>query len=76
MFLPADPIVTMLFVFGYIFLCVIRGVFSSLNNPKMSHEEFAKWYFDLCETNRKKNEGILDEIRYNNWLYEHRPKEE
>ena len=69
MFLPADPIVTMLFVFGYIFFCVIRGVFSSLNNPKVSNEEFMKMYHQMIEDRE-------EEERYYQWLYKHRPKEE
>ena len=69
MFLPIDPTVAMLFVFGYIFLCVIRGVFSSLNNPKVSHEEFMKMYHQMIEDRKEIN-------RYSKWLYDHRPKEE
>ena len=47
MFLPVDPTVAMLGLFVYVFVCVIRGVFSSLNNPKVSHEEFMKMYHQM-----------------------------
>ncbi len=37
-------------------------------------EDFKDWYMKLCEKNRKRNEGRLEEIRYEKWLIDHQQK--
>ena len=68
MFFPIDTTVAMLVVFGYVIFFVIRGIFSSSNSPKVSHEEFMEMYRQMKEDRKEIN-------RYSKWLYDHRPKE-
>ena len=52
----------------------VNDLMGSSHTKKWEKGEFEKWYMKLCEENRKRNEERLDEMRYNDWLYEHRPK--
>lgn len=82
MFFVFDSVLTPLIVIGVFVYFALKGLGESLNNVKdapankMSNgEDFKDWFMRLCEKNRKRDAERLDEMRYEKWLYDHRPKE-
>lgn len=63
---------TVLLIVLAIVVCKGNRKKNDLPANKMSDgRDFAEWYRELCEKNRKSNEDRLEKIRYEKWLVEH-----
>jgi hypothetical protein len=68
--LPYDPIFSFLLVVGVFTYYGLKSIGESINKinkkEKKSHEEFIKWLRE------KEIERSPENVRYQNWLYDHR----
>ncbi|MDD6817658.1 MAG: hypothetical protein PUD88_03685 [Prevotellaceae bacterium] len=67
MMLLYDPIMAAIVVVGVFIYFAVKGS-GSAKKETMSNEEFSEWF------RKKELERSSENIRYQKWLYEHRPK--
>ena len=67
MMLLYDPIMAAIVVVGVFIDFAVKGS-GSAKKETMSNEEFSEWF------RKKELERSPENIRYQKWLYEHRPK--
>ena len=67
MMLPVDPIAIAVFVIGVFIYFAVKGS-GSAKKGTMSNEDFSEWF------RKKELERSPENIRYQKWLYEHRPE--
>ncbi|MDY5124680.1 MAG: hypothetical protein SPE90_00055 [Prevotella sp.] len=67
MMLLYDPIMAAIVVVGVFIYFAVKGS-GSAKKETMSNEEFSEWF------RKKEQERSPENIRYQKWLYEHRPK--
>jgi hypothetical protein len=65
--LPFDPIMMLVVVVGVFAYFALKGSVSQ-KKKTMSNEEFSEWF------RKKELERSPENIRYQKWLYEHRPE--
>ena len=65
MMIPIDPIMALVVVVGVFAYFALKGI-GSAKKGTMSNEEFAKWFRE------KEIERSPENVRYQNWLYDHR----
>lgn len=65
MMIPIDPIMALVVVVGVFAYFALKGN-GSAKKETMSNEEFAKWFRE------KEIERSPENVRYQNWLYDHR----
>ena len=67
MMLLYDPIMAAVVMVGVFIYYAVKGS-GSAKKETMSNEEFSEWF------RKKELERSPENIRYQKWLYEHRPK--
>ena len=67
MMLLYDPIMAAIVVVGVFIYFAVKGS-GSAKKETISNEEFSEWF------RKKELERSPENIRYQKWLYEHRPK--
>lgn len=67
MMLLYDPIMAAVVMIGVFIYFAVKGS-GSAKKETMSNEEFSEWF------RKKELERSPENIRYQKWLYEHRPK--
>ena len=67
MMLLYDPIMAAIVMVGVFIYFAVKGS-GSAKNGTMSNEEFSEWF------RKKELERSPENIRYQKWLYENRPK--
>ena len=67
MMLLYDPIMSAVVVVGVFIYFAVKGS-GSAKKETISNEEFSEWF------RKKELERSPENIRYQKWLYEHRPK--
>ena len=67
MMLLYDPIMAAIVVVGVFIYFAVKGS-GSAKKETMSNEEFSEWF------RKKELERSPENIRYQKWFYEHRPK--
>ena len=68
-----EPIASLIVVAGVFIYFACKGSEKENLPTKETSDghDFSKWYMELSEKNRKRNEERLEEIRYEKWLVEH-----
>ena len=65
--IPIDPIMAAVVMIGVFIYFAVKGS-GSAKKETMSNEEFSEWF------RKKELERSPENIRYQKWLYENRPK--